>query len=212
MNDSMGVTGRSWRAYRVWRPAARIAAAFIAAAVLVLAAACGSSPSSSGSASSPTSSGSANSSGGASTSGASGNSTLLAFSQCMRAHNVPNFPDPQATGDAKFPSAQQLHVSGSTYQTAETACQSLLPAGTDDQFPAGEVQELLIGMRAFSQCMRSHGVQNWPDPSVNSQGQPYFELSAHGFTRAEAHSSQIQNLEGECQHLLPSALGGTPIS
>ena len=180
-------------------PAARTAAAIIAAAaVVLLAAACSASPSSTGS-------------GGSSTSGGSGSSTLLAFSRCVRSHGVPDFPDPQASGNTKFPSWQQLGVSPSVGQTAESDCQNLLPAGTDDRFPAAEVQALLPGMREFSQCMRSHGVPNWPDPSVNSQGQPGFQLSAHGITRAEAQSPQMLNEEGECGHLLPSTLGGVPI-
>jgi hypothetical protein len=88
----------------------------------------------------------------------------------------------------------------------------LLPAGTDDQFPAAEVQQLLVGMRVFSQCMRSHGVANWPDPTVNSSGQPQFQVSADGITRGQAHSQQIMATENECSHLLPSALGGVPIA
>jgi uncharacterized membrane protein len=33
---------------------------------------------------------------------------------------------------------------------------------------------------SYSQCMRSHGVPNFPDPSTDSQGQPIFDASAHG--------------------------------
>ena len=172
----------------------------LATAALVLAvAACGSSPSSSNS-------------GGSSNPGGSPGPSLLAFAQCMRSKGVPNFPDPQASGGDKFPSAQQLGVSDSQYQTAETGCQNLLPAGTDDQFPAAEVQQLLVGMRVFSQCMRSHGVTNWPDPTVNSSGQPLFQVSADGITRGQAHSQQMMATENECSHLLPSALGGVPIA
>jgi hypothetical protein len=129
----------------------------------------------------------------------------------MRSRGVPDFPDPQpGASNAKFPSAQQLGVSSSVYQAADDACQHLLPAGIDDQFPPAEVQQLLIGMRQFSQCMRSHGVPNWPDPSVDSEGRPVFDLSDHGFSRAEAHSPQLGAKEAECQNLMPSALGGLP--
>jgi len=130
----------------------------------------------------------------------------------MRSHSVPNFPDPEpGASNAKYPDAQQLGVSSSQYQAAYSACQHLLPVGVNDQFPAAEVQVLLGGMRQFSQCMRSHGEPNWPDPAVNSSGQPLFEVSAHGITRSQAHSPQMMAVESECQHLLPSVLGGTPI-
>jgi hypothetical protein len=129
----------------------------------------------------------------------------------MRSHGVPDFPDPQPSGDAKFPGAQQLGVSSSVFLPAENACQQLLPVGANDQFPPAEVQQLLIGMRQFSQCVRSHGEPNWPDPIVDSEGRPVFNLGAHGITRSDYHSRQLQTKLAECQHLLPSALGGTPV-
>jgi hypothetical protein len=137
---------------------------------------------------------------------------LRAFSRCMRAHGVPNFPDPQpGASNAKSPNAQQLGVTPARLSAAEKACQQFLPPGVNDQFPASEIPLLLPGMRRFSQCMRSHGVPNWPDPSIDAQGRPFFPLSRHGFTRQQAHSPQIMRVEGECQHFLPPALGGTPI-
>jgi hypothetical protein len=133
----------------------------------------------------------------------------LAFSQCMRSKGVPNFPDPDAGAtNAKFPTAQQLGVSSSQYQAGENACQHLLPAGTNDQYPAAEVPVLLAGMRQFSQCMRAHGVSNWPDPTTDSQGRPVFDLGDHGITRSEAHSPPITTAEQTCQHLMPNAIGG----
>ena len=193
------------------KPIPRLSAAAIiaAAALALLTAACSGSPSSTD----PGGSRSSTGSGSSPQAGGSANAPLLAFSQCMRSRGVPDFPDPQpGATNAKFPSVQQLGVSSSVYQAADSACQHLLPAGTDDQFPPAEVQQLLIGMRQFSQCMRSHGVPNWPDPSVDSQGRPVFELSDHGFSRAEAHSPQLGAREDECQNLLPSALGGLPES
>ena len=187
-------------------PAARTAAGVIATAALVLlAAACGGSPSSTGPG------GSSTGPGGSSSAGGSANSPLLAFSQCMRTRGVPDFPDPQpGASNAKFPSARQLGVGSSRLSAAENACQHLLPAGVDDQFPPAEVPLLLSGMRQFSRCMRAHGVPNWPDPATDSEGRPYFNLSGHGFSRQQAHSPQLGAKEAECQHLMPSALGGIP--
>ncbi len=159
--------------------------------------------------------GAAGSSAGASRASAAADSTsskLLAFARCVRRHGVPNFPDPQAGAtNTKFPSAQQLGVSDSVLTAAEQKCAHLLPPGINDQFPAAEVQVLLTGMLRFSKCMRQHGVPNWPDPSTTSDGQPFFQLSASGISRQEAHSQRITNAERKCQKLLPSALGGIPI-
>ena len=197
MNDS---TRGTRRPRRTWSPAVRTAAALIGAASLALpVAASGSSPSSTVA-------------GGPSSVRGSANAQLLAFSRCMRAKGVPNFPDPQpGATNAKFPRAQQLGVSSSRYQAAVKDCQHLLPAGTGDQFPPAEVQLLLIGMLKFSQCMREHGVPSWPDPIVDSEGRPVFDLGRAGITRTEARSPQVTTKATECQHLLPRALPGIPV-
>jgi hypothetical protein len=131
----------------------------------------------------------------------------------MRSSGVPDFPDPQpGASRAKILSAQQLGVSSSQLSAAENTCQHLLPVGANDQFPPAEVPLLLIGMREFSQCVRSHGEPNWPDPILDSKGRPVFDLGAHGITRGDFHSPRLQTEIAGCQHLLPSALGGgTPV-
>jgi len=130
----------------------------------------------------------------------------------MRSHGVPNFPDPQPNVTrTKFPSAQQLGVSSSRYQAAVKACQQLLPPGAGDQFSPAEVQLILAGMLRFSECMRAHGVPNWPDPILDSQGRPVFDLGRAGITRSESRSPQLTARIGECHHLLPRALPGIPV-
>jgi hypothetical protein len=129
----------------------------------------------------------------------------------MRSAGVPGFPDPlpgQVT--AKFPSAQDLGVSASLYQRAQDACQHLLPNGGSAPDQA-VVQQELSGMRSFSQCMRSHGVPNWPDPIVDSQGRPVFDLAGAGISRAESQSPQLMATTRDCGHLLPRSLPGIPI-
>jgi hypothetical protein len=186
----------------------RPATTIVAAAMLALLTAACTGTSSAGSGDSPSTGHSASSS----DSGGPVNAKLLAFSQCMRAHGVPNFPDPEpgATNE-KFPSAQQLGVGSSQLNTADQACQHLLPAGVGDQFPQSEIPLLLAGMTRFSQCMRAHGVPDWPDPSVDPQGRPIFSLSGAGISLRESHSAQLGTKMRECGHLLPHALGGIPL-
>jgi hypothetical protein len=169
-------------------------------ALVVLAAACGGSPS----AARP---------GGTSNAGASAGPQLVAFSQCVRSHGVPNFPDPEpGASNEKFPTARQLRVSDSRLSAATSACQHLLPAGVGDRFSPAEVPLLLPGMRVFSQCMRSHGVPDWPDPAVDSEGRPEFPLSVvPGHERDYWRSARITAVIGECQHVMPTALGGVPV-
>jgi hypothetical protein len=174
---------------------------------LALVGACSGNPSRTGAGGPPTRGGLASSS----DAGGSANAPLVAFSRCVRSHGVANFPDPQAGArNAKFPSAQQLRVSSSQLSTAETACQRLLPVGVDDQFPPAEVPLLLRGMLPFSSCMRSHGVPNFPDPAVDSEGRPVFPLSAYGISLKYSHSQPFDTAVGKCQNLAPGQLGGIP--
>jgi hypothetical protein len=205
MNDSARVMRRPRRA---WPPTARTVAAIIAAAVLaLLAAACGGSPSSTGSGGSPNAGGSANS------------PSAVAFSHCVRSHGVTNYPDPGSGGVLPKTSAQQLGVSNSQFQAAQSACHYLLP-NTGGSFqqqdqqcvsagdcPPALVQRMLTSGRTFAACMRSHGVPNWPDPSIDTgayQGVPFFDLSKEGIND---HLPQIRSKMAECGRLT----GGPPV-
>jgi hypothetical protein len=145
--------------------------------------------------------------------GESTSARLVAFARCVRAHGVARFPDPPANAtNTKFPGARELGVSNSQLSAAEKACEYLLPAGIDDQFPPAEVRLLLNGMLRFSQCMRHDGVPNWPDPTTDSEGRPEFPLDeVPGTNRDYWRSPRMTAKERQCERLLPSALGGIPV-
>ena len=65
--------------------------------------------------------------GGSAASSSSVPASPLAFSRCMRAHGLPNFPDPGSDGQVPKTSAQQLGVSSTQLMSAQRACQPLLP-------------------------------------------------------------------------------------
>ncbi|MGH7732796.1 MAG: hypothetical protein ACREOE_03605, partial [Gemmatimonadales bacterium] len=115
-----------------------------------------------------------------STSAVSAQHGWLAFSRCMRSHGVAEFPDPTSNGALPKVSPQQLGVSSSQLDSAQTACQPLLPAGGSleqqtsclmlGNCPPAEVRQMLVAERKYARCMRSHGVPSWPDPTMNAQG------------------------------------------
>ena len=109
----------------------------------------------------------------------------VGFAQCMRAHSVPRWPDPNSSGafDKTKVTTQQLEVSSSQLQTAQNACQALLPAESVTQQRLNAAQAL-----QFSQCVRNHGVPNFPDPDSSGripdpasvgidQGSPQFQAA-----------------------------------
>jgi hypothetical protein len=56
---------------------------------------------------------------------------LLAFSKCMRAHGITDFPDPQSNGDMGVTAqpGSDLAPNNPQFQSAQRACQSFLPGG-----------------------------------------------------------------------------------
>lgn len=187
----------------------RRAAAIIGTSVLaLLSAAC-----------SATSSVAAGSGSSSSAGGSASSPSAVAYSTCMRSHGVPNFPDPGSSGRVPKADPQALGVSSSQLQAAQRACQHLYPANggllgaslrqceETGSCPQAMVQQVVSDMRKFSRCMRSNGVRNWPDPSVDSEGRPGFNLvPIHG---TDWNSPNVQNTIYECEHLMPAG-GGVP--
>ncbi len=145
--------------------------AVLAVAVLALsAAACGGRPSATGPA-------------GSSNAAVAASSPAVSYSHCMRSHGVPNFPDPGSGGSLPKGTAQQFGVSSAQLEAAELACHHVLP-GTGDLLSTASlqqcyqthvcapvlVQQALSAGRKFARCMRSHGVPNWPDPTIQPGG------------------------------------------
>jgi hypothetical protein len=133
----------------------------------------------------------------------------LAYSHCMRAHGVLNFPDPNSSGAFPKVGAQQLGVSSTNFQAAQSACRSLLPNGGGGPSQT-QVQQIMNGMLKFAQCMRSHGVSNWPDPVLDAGGNPEFYLGG----RINQTAPQIESKIHDCVHWLPSEAisPGNPIA
>lgn len=87
----------------------------------------------------------------------------LAYAQCMRSHGQPSFPDPSSQGRFKFPDGLP---SGPAYQSAYTACKKLLPNG--GVVTAARLRKLMGTALKFAQCMRAHGIANFPDPTMSN--------------------------------------------
>ncbi len=47
--------------------------------------------------------------------------------------------------------------------------------------------------------MRSHGAPSWPDPTIDSEGRPVFNVSGHGID--PHHSPQVNTKVGACERL-----------
>jgi hypothetical protein len=89
-------------------------------------------------------------------SGSNGKALAIEFANCMRAHGVPQFPDPgQAAGNV-------VDVQAPAVKSAEETCDKLEPNNPE---PAGPSESRKLAAVRFARCMRAHGVPNFPDPT-----------------------------------------------
>jgi hypothetical protein len=87
----------------------------------------------------------------------------LRYSNCMRAHSVANFPDPDAQGNIRLSSsASGVDALTPQYQAAAKACQERELTPGQSTSPPGA--QLLPEWLKYTACMRAHGIVNYPDP------------------------------------------------
>lgn len=168
------------------------------AGLAILASACGGSGSSSASGS--TSAGSSSGGSSQSASGAdSAQQSGVAYAQCMRSHGVTNFPDNAITdtGGGVQVSLPQGITQQPGYQSAQQACRSKLPRGGNGGGSSGgssNVNQLI----KFANCMRSHGVTNFPEP--DSSGREIIS----GSQGLNPDSPTFQSAMSACRSFLPA--------
>jgi hypothetical protein len=146
--------------------------------------------------------------GGGGASGSGGKSRYqqaLAFSECMRAHGVPNFPDPGGNGDFTIQGGgpashgQNQSIGGPQMTRANRECAHLLPNGGVPT--AAQRQQMQRQGLRFAECMRAHGVSNFPDPPTGAGGGPV-KLNLN------PRSPQFQSAQHACLRLLgPGSFG-----
>jgi hypothetical protein len=159
------------------------------AAAGLLAAACGSSPS-------PTGSGGAPGAGGPAGSTATVAQQALAFSRCIRAHGVPNFPEPNGSGRIPEVPPQQLGVSVARFDAAVNACQ-----GLSGKLPAALTAQQQQDYLSAAACMRSHGITSFPDPTF-----PGGQLTLNLPASIDTSSQQFSRARQACARLIPAGL------
>jgi hypothetical protein len=85
----------------------------------------------------------------------------------MRANGVPSFPDPSGGGGLQIPN--DINPSSPAFQTAQRACQSLMPGGSG---PARATEQQKERLFTLARCMRAHGVSGFPDPVASPPANP----------------------------------------
>jgi hypothetical protein len=134
---------------------------------------------------------------------------MVAYSQCMRTHGVPEFPEPTEGHLLVHSSNHNGHVTGvnpqsSQFQAAQKVCGKLLPEGGAPS-PAQQAKAQESALK-LSRCMRAHGVPNFPDPTF-SGGAIRMKLKAGGANGIDPESPRFRAAQKACQSIAPGPGG-----
>ena len=118
----------------------------------------------------------------------------LAYAQCMRAHGLPGFPDPQSDGSFNSTTQNRGDFSGPRFLSANKSCAHL--EGPPES--AAKFQQDVRQALKFAACMRAHGITNFQANVSQSTGQ--VGVGAQG---ANPNSPQFLSAQRACRHLMP---------
>jgi hypothetical protein len=122
-----------------------------------------------------------------------------AYSQCMRRHGVPNFPDPELTpgGDYGY---RTVGIDGESaaFQGALQACKDLPSPwqSTGKQLSPAQQQAWL----RWAKCIRANGVADFADPTFSGE-------EVHISGGGPGSSPQLRSAMNTCKPQMPSTGG-----
>ncbi len=124
----------------------------------------------------------------------------VALAVCVRKHGFPSFPDPNAQG------VWSLNGNGAwqtpQFRKAELTCAELLQIKNAMPPSAAQQAAQAAQLLKYSECMRSHGVPKFPDPSGDN-------LSV-SVSQIDPNSPIVKRASNRCSHL--AAGGGVALA
>ncbi|MEZ5120699.1 MAG: hypothetical protein R2736_03825 [Solirubrobacterales bacterium] len=120
------------------------------------------------------------------------------FAECMRANGVPHFPDPDPKGEFNF----GVDVTVEVWTKAVDACKALKPPGALSAKRTPKEQSASL---RFAQCVREHGVKDFPDP-VN--GEPLIDTYKIPSSNKPGGMTILNAATDACGAILEKSAGG----
>jgi len=143
-----------------------------------------------------------------------GSLTADAYKQsaCMRSHGVPNFPDPRViTGNGRQIISLGLPggvAQSPAFKAAQKSCAGIMPKPQPNAVQGAAQQQVhKHAVLVFAQCLRGHGISEFPDPTA--QGQLTLEMvRAAG---VDLHSPQVLAAAKVCVGLTHGVITGADV-
>jgi hypothetical protein len=130
-----------------------------------------------------------------------------AYSQCLRSHGAPFWPEPSQVPQGVWdnPNTYKItprilaHEHGPGWQAALTACQKLAPRQLP--YTAAQISALRSHLQKLAGCMRARGITNFPSPVAGPYGAG-FPSPSRG---VKPDSPQFQAAQRACWHYAPAS-------
>jgi hypothetical protein len=126
----------------------------------------------------------------------------LAYAKCMRSHGIQDFPDPTVQDNARSKgvgfSMSSVDSHSAQFLSAAKACRKLTGFGV---ITAAQRQAAMNALLKYSECMRSHGIANFPEPEENGNQIGFANVGI------DMNSPRVKAADKACVYLLP---GGGP--
>jgi hypothetical protein len=122
---------------------------------------------------------------------------LLKYAQCMRDHGIP-MDDPNIEGNGISMTIPE-GTDKTKVDAAHAECKQYMPNGGQPQKLDPAEQEKL---RKFAECMREHGITNFPDPTDEGMMIDGDKLAV------DPQSQQFKDAEKACEQFQPKPPGG----
>jgi hypothetical protein len=120
------------------------------------------------------------------------------FAECIRAHGVSDFPDPNEKNQFEY----GVSVTPAVWKQATTVCKDLQPPGT---LSAKRTPKQQSASLRFAQCVRENGVKDFPDP-VN--GEPLVNTYKIPSSNRPGGMAILNAAMQRCGKVLDEAAGG----
>jgi hypothetical protein len=105
--------------------------------------------------------------GGASPGSGSPEAAALAFAKCMRSGGLPNFPEPKPGGGFLFHRGAGIDPFSPAFKAARAKCRKFQPEGGGLGSGPPPSAQTVARFLKVAQCMRRHGVPEFPDPRTS---------------------------------------------
>lgn len=133
-----------------------------------------------------------------------GAGSMLKLSECMRSHGVSGFPDPSTSQGQNaigidgynFNLPSSLNPQSPAFESAQKTCGNLIAGGSGPPRGFSPVKARQAAL-AHAECMRQHGVPDFPDPKVSANSQGI--TASSGGPGIDPRSPAFQKAQKICQ-------------